>query len=302
MTLDAADHQPEETTPAGDTAANEPEVQDYLDRQRSADPAEDPEDTPEEPSGDKEEEAGRDTDTPAEAPDAQDDDQYSERVQKRISKLVAKQREAERDAQYWREQAQKKAETPRLEDKSPQENAPQESDYDTYEEYIEARATFAATERVKKEIREHEQLRIAREKQARVEEKLKKGEGKYPDFAELVFKPYEKGGPKVTTAMFDACNDSSITDDLAYFLAKNVEESERIAALSPIGQARAIGRIEADIEAGRIRLKQPTTTKAPPPIPDRIGGKQGAGGDVDPDKLPIAEWMKRHKAGTLKYK
>lgn len=295
-----------ETTSTADTAATpeEPEVQEYMDPGREPDP-----DQAEEPAAEAPEEGEetRAADTPERDPE---DDEYSERVQKRIGKLVARQREAERDAQHWRERAERleEQEERKAFKQQPdargdaQDQAPKEDDFDTYEDFIAAKAGYIAERKIREEFTQRQRIEQARAKEAQVRAKLARGEEKWPDFAATVYKSTAQGGPTVTQPMFEACNDSERTDEIAYYLAKHVDVSEQIARLSPIGVARAIGRIEADIESGRIKLVAPTTTKAPPPIPDRIGGKQPAGADVDPDKLPIGEWMKRNREGSLKYR
>lgn len=55
---------------------------------------------------------------------------------------------------------------------------------------------------------------------------------------------------------------SDVGPDVAYYLGQNRALAAEIAALNPVEQARAIGRIEATISAPRPRQ----TTTAPPPI------------------------------------
>jgi hypothetical protein len=231
------------------------------------------------------------------------DEGYSEKVQKRIRKAIAKQREAERRAEYWERQAQQEQPPKQPEPTPTGDRPPREEDYERFEDFITAKATYAAEQKVRQEWDQREQISKAREREQLVNAKMNDGERRLADqgikdFKEVAFKNPDQGGPTVTTEMVNVCVESDLTAELAYYFGKNPVIADDISRMTPIGVARAIGKIEAGIENGSIKLVAPTTTEAPPPIPSRVGTKH-TGANVDPDKLPIDEWMKRNRDGTL---
>ena len=252
------------------------------------------------------------TEEPAEKEDEDDglddeDREYSERVQRRISQKTKQQREAERRADYWEKEAKRLAQERETRPREPSpakeqepkpapDKPPQEADFDSYEDYIEAKATYAAKQTFIQERMAMEAAQKEREFRARMDEAAKR----IPDFAEKVYKPYEHGGPMITPAMYEATLESELAGDIAYYLASHTDEARKIAGLSERAQAREIGKIEAKLEAGTITVTPPRTTNAPPPIPQKVGSAN-KGGKTHPDDLPIGEWMEKSKKGELRY-
>lgn len=117
----------------------------------------------------------------------------------------------------------------------------------------------------------------------------KEGAEKYPDFNETI--------DSVPGEIFNeetAFIISMVTEqppDVAYHLAKNPTEAERIAKLPPLVKAYELGKLQSSISN-----RQPRTPKAPPPI-NPVGGKEPA--RVKEDDLPIQEWLKRRNAGQI---
>ena len=63
--------------------------------------------------------------------------------------------------------------------------------------------------------------------------------------------------------MAETIKASDLGPDLAYWLGSNPKEADRISRLSPLLQAREIGKIEAKITAEPVQKK---TSTAPDPI------------------------------------
>ena len=82
---------------------------------------------------------------------------------------------------------------------------------------------------------------------------------KYDDFEQVAYNPKLP----VTDVMAETIKASEIGPDLAYWLGSNPKEAERIARLSPLLQAREIGKIEAKLAAEPPQKK---TSSAPAPI------------------------------------
>lgn len=86
---------------------------------------------------------------------------------------------------------------------------------------------------------------------------------------------------------------SEVGPDVAYYLGQNRALAAEIAAMNPVEQARAIGRIEATISAPRPRQ----TTTAPPPI---TPVRAKAAPTVDPERMSYSEYVAQRKAGKIR--
>lgn len=82
---------------------------------------------------------------------------------------------------------------------------------------------------------------------------------KYDDFEQVAYNP----NLPVTDVMAQTIKASDLGPDLAYWLGSNPKEADRISRLSPLLQAREIGKIEATLAANPPQKK---TTSAPAPI------------------------------------
>lgn len=82
---------------------------------------------------------------------------------------------------------------------------------------------------------------------------------KYDDFEAVAYNPRLP----ITEAMAEAIQSSEVGPDVAYYLGSNPKEAARISQLSPIQQAREIGKIEV-----KLTTTPPTkkTSSAPAPI------------------------------------
>ena len=76
--------------------------------------------------------------------------------------------------------------------------------------------------------------------------------------------------------MADAIQDSDAGPALAYHLASHPQQAEAIAAMSPLGQVRALGRIEAGlIEGAGSGTGTATSISAAPAPPPSLRGSGG---------------------------
>lgn len=82
---------------------------------------------------------------------------------------------------------------------------------------------------------------------------------KYDDFEQVAYNP----NLRITAEMAQTIQASDIGPEVAYHLGTNPKEADRISRLSPLMQAREIGRIEAKLAADPPVKR---TTNAPPPI------------------------------------
>lgn len=108
----------------------------------------------------------------------------------------------------------------------------------------------------------------------------------YPDFNDKVVAGADKGEWACSPVMTVTIKSSPVGPHMAYELANNAAESERIASLPPMEQVRELGRIEgkyiyqasqreAAPEAGKPAPKPVSVSKAPAPPENRARGSGG---------------------------
>lgn len=182
---------------------------------------------------------------------------------------------------------------------------PKLDQYASFEEFQAALTAHAmargmderAVRNLEEAAREQSQkAQAARQQEAQATEQavmdmISDGMAKYADFDQVVRRPHEQGGPKITAAMAEMLADSDWGADVAYALGKNPALSAEIAAMSPTAQARAIGRLEAQVSAPKPKKVtsapdpvNPVTARAPAPrspekmTPDEYAAWRAKGG------------------------
>lgn len=160
--------------------------------------------------------------------------------------------------------------------------APKEDDFKTFAEFITAKTRHEIQRERWLDVKQKENIeQNARREEIREQGKKIKEQGmkKYPEFDQVNF--------PVGGNMIEEIHASPVAVDILWYLHNNRDDAARIAALSPERQAREIGRLEARIEDGKlVTLK---TSKAPAPPATLRGGGTAT---VDPDKMPIDQWMR----------
>ena len=121
--------------------------------------------------------------------------------------------------------------------------------------YAEALAERKATELLARREAEREQMALLEAYHDREEA----ARDKYDDFEQVAYNP----NLPITNVMAETIHASDIGPDLAYYLGSNPKEADRISRLSPLVQAKEIGRIEAKLASEPVTKK---TTSAPAPI------------------------------------
>jgi hypothetical protein len=198
----------------------------------------------------------------------------------RIDELTAARREAEREAEYWRSKATQ-APAPAQEPQQPlrDEAEPDPSKY-TYGEtdanFIRDHATYHARKAFREEQERDQQARAQQTAQAQFAEREAKAVEQFDDFYQVVGHGYDKAVKVIPQAAQQAILECEVGPQIAYHLAKNPAEARRLSAMSPLSQAREIGRLEAKLTAAPLTPK--TATQAPEPSPSL----RGAGGRFAP--------------------
>ena len=132
---------------------------------------------------------------------------------------------------------------------------PSIDNFESTDAYAEALALRKAEELLAQRDRQKEQAEIVEAYSEREE----KARDKYDDFEDVVYNPKLR----ITDVMAETIQYSDLGPDLAYWLGTNPKEAERIARLSPILQAKEIGKIEVRLSDNPPVKK---TTSAPTPI------------------------------------
>jgi len=172
-----------------------------------------------------------------------------------------------------------------------QDAAPKREDFDDYETYLEARADYKAEQKVKAVLAEQQartqystQQTSEAQRLARYQQDLDKARSSIPDFDEVT----GEADVPVTQTMRDAILESEVGALLTYHLAKHPAEAERIARLSPVAQAKAIGAIESSLAT----KPAPRVSKAPAPIRPISGA---SGGQADLSKSSMDDYIAARK-------
>lgn len=285
----------------------------------SAPVADAPATTPTPTAGDKTQVAADNPSTPAteETQDGTSTDEPTEKpkradggFQRRINRLTADYREAQAKAQAAEARAaelERKLTTPASAgDNEPK--PPRLEDFRSYEEYERADRQFIAdkatrdaekrfkaaeSEREAKANREAQAKRIS-EAKARFEKSAEAVSEHYEDFAEVMDDMWR--GRIEVIRRNDAVaqyliEESDRGPELAYHLANNQADADRIGKLSPLAQVRELVKLEASLPKPNA-----TATKAPPP-PKQVGSRGGPDAK-DPEKMTIEEM--RRATGTVR--
>lgn len=215
-------------------------------------------------------------------------------VQKRIDELTRLRYDAERDRDYWRQlalqqQPQAKPEPAKPEAPKP---TPKLEDFN----YDEAAYQAALFQHVKDEAaraaREELQQERTREKEQAKKQTFKQRETDFakanPDYIAITRDP----SLPFTRELVELAAESEKGPEVLYYLAKNREIADRIAELSPVAQAREIGRIEAKLEkpSAPAPPPKPAVSQAPPP-PPRLEATEPAV-EKTPDQMSTKEWLR----------
>ena len=227
-------------------------------------------------------------------------EEKSESAKRREREKAYRARLQSEAAEAKAEAEQAKARRQAILDAGKKEAAPKEVDFPDPIEFAAAKAIWGAEQRLTerearnageaaeaaeakaKEISKRESAVIAEAWTAQVAE----AKGRYADFDKVAL----ANDLPVTNAMGELIMTSDAGPDVLYHLGQNRALAAQIAAMSPVEAARAIGRIEASIQAPKPR----TETNAPNPI-NPVRGSVGA--SRDPAKMSYVEWVKWREAG-----
>lgn len=188
----------------------------------------------------------------------------AEELQKKFDRDAAMQRRRyEKDLQAEREQRIRLEE--RLAQQAParakEAAEPTIDQFDDFQDFVSAVADYRAKKAVESTLTEREQRQAAEKAQA-AQQQTVEGWNKrvaaadIPDFHDVV----AASDVPMTQVMQQAIMESDLGPKLAYHLATNPADAERIAGMTPIGAVRALTLIEEGFK------KPVAVSKATPPI------------------------------------
>jgi hypothetical protein len=217
-------------------------------------------------------------------------------TQEEFDAMAAKQRAsyersiAKEQRKWEREQAQRQSEQQTLK-AAPTATADQ---FESTEAYADALAYQKAEELIAKREAAKQQSQIL-ESYQELEEAAR---DKYDDFEQVAYNPKLP----ITNVMAETIQSSDIGPELAYYLGSNPKEADRISRMTPLSQAKEIGRIEAKL-ASAPPIKK--TTSAPAPISPVTARSAGAAtlDTTDPrsiKSMTASQWIEAERARQIK--
>ena len=219
---------------------------------------------------------------PAEAPKTFSQEELDAAIGKRLA----------REQRKWeREQAARATEAQAR--KAPVEIPPVDS-FSSPEDYAEAIAERKAEEIIAR----REQARAQSEIIESYHDKEEDARNKYDDFEQVAYNPKLP----ITNEMAQTIQSSDVGPDMAYYLGSNPKEAERISRLSPLSQAKELGKIEAKLSDNPPVKK---TSNAPAPIAPITARSSGSPSldTTDPrsiKSLSTSEWIEAERQRQIK--
>ena len=215
-------------------------------------------------------------------------------VQRKIDKLTKRASKAELEAAYYKGVAEGKATAaPGTEqvDGVPELNR---DDFDTEEEYIDAR--------VDQRMKVHEKKTVdttAKDRVDKINRQYDDAREKYDDFDEIAL----DDKLPINAHMLEAAMGDNLTEIL-YRLGSNPDNTRKISQMTPTQAIKEIGKIEEEIMNPKPKPKskpKPSAAPEPPPTVKSGGEDPGAGGGDETQTQRLARWDKeredRIKAG-----
>ena len=219
-------------------------------------------------------------------PETTEEKKYS---QAEIDAMIGK-RLAREQRKWERDQAQRSVET-QIVKAAPTASADQ---FESPEAYAEALAYQKAEELIAKREAAKQHSAVLESYQEREEA----ARDKYDDFEQVAYNPKLP----ITDVMAETIQSSDIGPELAYYLGTNPKDAERISRMSPLSQAKEIGKIEAKL-AAEPPVKRTTSAPAPiSPVTARSSGSP-AYDTTDPRSIKTmsdSQWIEAERVRQMK--
>lgn len=176
-------------------------------------------------------------------------------------------------------------------------NPPQPNQYPSTEKYQEALVDYRADQKIAQRDAEKQSIDVFASYNNRTEKAMEK----YSDFEQIAHRHPKDGGPPITEDMAKVIFSSEIGPEIAYHLGKNPDESWRIFQLSPLEQAKEIGKIEAKLTATPPAVKPSSAPNPITPVGSRSSTPKVSTSDSRSDKaMTTSEWIDARNREELK--
>lgn len=214
--------------------------------------------------------------------------------ERRIEKFNKRLSEKDQEIEYWRRaalggnqgEAKPVAPTPVVPN-----TKPVFANYSDLETYTEALTDWKVQQALTQVSQRQEVDTVVRSYESR----LREFEKQTPDFQEVMQEFVEDYGDRTVPEIVQVAMESTVGPQLAYYLAKNTDEVDRIAALSPHRRLLELGKLEDRLSAPAAA--KPATvaetkkvSKASAPIAS-IKGSSTVDTRTIYDDLPYAQWV-----------
>ena len=226
--------------------------------------------------------------------------------QRRIDQLTREKHDLRRQLESLRTPQQKS------EPAEPEEKSLADFDYDeaAYRKHIREVAAGEARKAARGVLDETKRTEQQQSRAKTWKERATSFAAEHPDFTETVY----ADDVQISEPMMEAITESEHGPAIAYYLAQNTEEAERIYSMSPAAAGRAIGRLESKFEAKNEPEPKPegqakdelkpvnkladtrATTKAPAPPPKMEPSDSASKKAWNDPSLSQEEFNKRRRA------
>ena len=222
-------------------------------------------------------------------------------VQKRINKVVKEREDAKRE----NEALQKRIKELEGNNSDQEVKEPVESDFDTYDQYLDALDKYDSTAETKEPAKDSENDKqkdtgtdntltdSQRSAMEVIRETIGSAENKPSDFEAIALNPEVP----ITGEMLEALAECDDPAKVMYHLGKNKDAAESIANKSPAQQMREIAKLDLTVKVSPP--KPVKTTNAPDPISPVNGSEQQTKSDSE---MSFAEFEAADRARNAKRK
>lgn len=158
-------------------------------------------------------------------------------------------------------------------------------DYESYQKAVDEAEEVAKTKAAATNTDDHEEKPKGRTKEfnTRIADMREDGNEDYENFEEVVSNPKLA----LTESVLEKVTESENAADIAYYLGTHLDKAKEIAGMNDKAQAKAIMRIEIELETTPNKVAR--VTSAPDPINPVGGGNSAATKSLDDDDLSFEE-------------
>jgi hypothetical protein len=234
----------------------------------------------------------------SESPDDQEQDEESDTggqqpkrkssFQKRIDKLTRDKRELEARLAALEERVNGKPDGKdgsNAPAKAEPAGKPKVDDFETYEEFTEALAEWKIAQHQSKQTEAKQTREAEQQRKAVLDQWNSRADAvreKLPDYDEVLESADDVPLPGY---LQEALLESDIGPELAYHLAKNRTDLERLTKLTPASAVRELGKIEASLAKATAPQQKKQISTAPKPVTPLSGGRAGSAPSIYDESL-----------------